>query len=69
MIGGALPASMAATWLAAAWDQNAVLRVASPVAAELEDVVLPWVREALNLPAECEGGLVTCATAASFWRR
>jgi glutamate/tyrosine decarboxylase-like PLP-dependent enzyme len=66
VIGGALPASMAATWLAAAWDQNAVLRVASPVAAELEDVVLPWVREALNLPAECEGGLVTCATAASF---
>jgi aromatic-L-amino-acid decarboxylase len=38
--GGALPASMAATWLAAAWDQNASLRVMSPVAATLEDVAL-----------------------------
>jgi glutamate/tyrosine decarboxylase-like PLP-dependent enzyme len=27
---------------------------------------LPWVRETLGLHAECEGGLVTCATAASF---
>ena len=31
--GGALPASVAATWLATAWDQNASLTVMSPVAA------------------------------------
>ena len=36
---------MAATWLAAAWDQNAALRVMSPVAAALEDVALEWVRD------------------------
>jgi hypothetical protein len=35
VIGGALPASLAASWLAAAWDQNAGLRIMSPVAAEL----------------------------------
>jgi len=64
--GGALPASMAASWLASAWDQNGCLRVMSPVAAELEDVVLQWSCEALNLPATCEGGLVTCATTANF---
>jgi glutamate/tyrosine decarboxylase-like PLP-dependent enzyme len=38
----------------------------SPVAAELEDVVLRWVCEALGLPQNCEGGVVTCATTANF---
>jgi glutamate/tyrosine decarboxylase-like PLP-dependent enzyme len=64
--GGALPASMAAGWLANTWDQNTALRVMSPVAAELEEVVLRWVCEALGLPRECDGGLVTCATTANF---
>ena len=66
VIGGVLPAALGANWLAGAWDQNASLRVMSPVAAELEDVVLRWVCEALHLPADCEGGLVTCATMANF---
>jgi glutamate/tyrosine decarboxylase-like PLP-dependent enzyme len=66
VIGGVLPAVMGANWLAGAWDQNACLRVMSPVAAELEDVVLGWIGELLDLPAGCEGGLVTCATTANF---
>jgi glutamate/tyrosine decarboxylase-like PLP-dependent enzyme len=66
VIGGTVPASVAANWLAGAWDQNAALRVMSPVAAELEEVVLRWVCEAFGLPADCEGGLVTCATTANF---
>src|SRR5262249_23949770 len=66
VIGGSVPAAMAANWLAAAWDQNAALRVMSPVAAELEDVVLGWICVALDLPRECGGGFVTCATAANF---
>jgi len=64
--GGALPASMGASWLASAWDQNASLRVMSPVGVELEDVVLGWICEALNLPASCDGGLVPGATTANF---
>jgi glutamate/tyrosine decarboxylase-like PLP-dependent enzyme len=64
--GGTLPASLAANWLAGAWDQNAALRVMSPVAAQLEEIVLRWICEALGLPANCEGGLVTCATMANF---
>ena len=64
--GGMLPAALAASWMAAAWNQNAGLRVMSPVAAELEDVVLQWICEALALPVDCEGGLVTCATMANF---
>jgi glutamate/tyrosine decarboxylase-like PLP-dependent enzyme len=66
VIGGTIPAALAASWLANTWDQNVALRVMSPVAAELEEVVLSWVCEALGLPADCEGGLVTCATAANF---
>jgi glutamate/tyrosine decarboxylase-like PLP-dependent enzyme len=66
VIGGAVPAAMAANWLVGAWDQNAAFRAMSPVAAEMEDVVLPWAAQALGIPAECEGGLVTCATTANF---
>src|SRR5580700_11021450 len=66
VIGGTVPAALAASWLAAAWDQNAALRVMSPVAAELEEITLRWVCEAFGLPADCQGGLVTCATMANF---
>src|SRR6266436_4291098 len=64
--GGMVPAAMAANWLAVAWNQNAALRVMSPIAAELEEIVLRWICEALVLPPECTGGLVTCATMANF---
>ncbi|GAC1634616.1 MAG: aminotransferase class V-fold PLP-dependent enzyme [Candidatus Acidiferrum sp.] len=66
VIGGVLPAALGANWLAGAWGQNACLRVMSPIAAELEEIVLGWICEALRLPADCAGGLVTCATAANF---
>jgi len=66
VIGGTLPASLAASWLASTWDQNAAFRLMSPVAAELEEVVLKWVCEVFGLPPDCGGGFVTCATAANF---
>ena len=44
VIGGALPSAVAASWLASVWDQNASLRVMSPVSAALEDAALRWVR-------------------------
>jgi glutamate/tyrosine decarboxylase-like PLP-dependent enzyme len=66
VIGGMVPAALGANWLAAAWNQNTALRVMSPIAAELEEVTIRWVCEALRLPAECTGGLVTCATMANF---
>jgi len=66
VIGGSLPASLAASWLATAWDQNAGLVAASPVAAALEDVCLGWLVDLLGLPAECAGAFVTGATMANF---
>ena len=64
--GGALPASVAAAVMVAAWDQNAALRVMSPAAAALEDVALGWVRGVLRLPDGCGGALVTGATMANL---
>jgi glutamate/tyrosine decarboxylase-like PLP-dependent enzyme len=66
VIGGSLPAAMAASWLVSAWDQNAGLWVASPVAAELEDTAVEWTRELLGLPEGTQGGVVTGATVANF---
>jgi glutamate/tyrosine decarboxylase-like PLP-dependent enzyme len=64
--GGALPAALAANWLAGAWDQNAGLSVSSPMGAALEEISVRWIREALALPATAGGGLVTGATMANF---
>ena len=64
--GGSLPATVAASFLAAAWDQNAVLEIASPVSAALERVCRSWIIDLLGLPAEAEVGYVTSATMANF---
>lgn len=66
VIGGSVPAALAANVLAAAWDQNAALRVMSPVAAALEDAALAWLRELLGFPPACAGSLVTGASMANF---
>jgi len=66
VIGGSLPVTVAANWLAAAWDQNAGLVVTAPANAALETVALRWLREIFRLPAQSAGGFVTCATAANF---
>ena len=64
--GGALPASLAASWLAATWDQNAFSEVSSPVGAALERVAMRWVLEALDLTPDAGVAFVTGATMANF---
>ncbi len=66
VVGGSLPAALAANWLAGAWDQNAGLVALSPIAAKLEMVAMRWLLDALHLPPECGVGFVTCATQANF---
>ncbi len=66
VVGGSLPATVAANWLAAAWDQNAGIVVLSPIAARLEEVAMRWLLAVLGLPSACGVGFVTCATQANF---
>src|SRR5262245_58510647 len=59
VVGGALPATVAATWLATAWDQCAGARALSPAAAAIEEIALEWVIDVLGLPEGSGGGFVT----------
>ncbi len=65
VVGSALPASVAADWLATAWDQNGFSVVLSPVAAALERVAADWLVELLGLPAGVSSGFVTGAQGAN----
>jgi glutamate/tyrosine decarboxylase-like PLP-dependent enzyme len=66
VIGGGLPASLAADWLAATWDQNAGLYLATPAASVIEEVVGDWLVDLLGLPEGTTVGLVTGATMGNF---
>ena len=59
VIGGALPAALAADWLTSAWDQNAGLYVGGPSASVVEEVTREWLVELFGLPADASIGFVT----------
>jgi glutamate/tyrosine decarboxylase-like PLP-dependent enzyme len=59
VIGGTLPAALAADWLVSAWDQNAGLYVCGPSAAVVEEVAGAWTAELLGLPDGVSFGFVT----------
>ncbi len=66
VIGGSLPAALAANWLAGAWDQCPGLFAASPIGTVLEEVSLSWLLNVLKLPPGSGGAFVTGATVANF---
>lgn len=66
VIGGALPVTVAANWLAGAWDQNSGLFTPTPATATLEQVALNWLLDVFKLPPRCGGAFVTGATMANF---
>ena len=66
VIGGSLPVTVAANWLAGAWDQNAGAFVASPVAAKVEEVAQRWLLEVFGFPATTIAGFVSGATMANL---
>jgi glutamate/tyrosine decarboxylase-like PLP-dependent enzyme len=66
VIGGTLPAVLAANWLAGAWDQNAAMQVMSPVCAKVEEIVQTWILDLLGLPPTSGAGFVTGTTMANF---
>src|SRR3712207_3409631 len=66
VIGGSLPAALAADWLTSAWDQNAGLYVAAPAASVAEEVCGAWLIELFGLPREVSYGFVTGCQMANF---
>ncbi|TFB52022.1 pyridoxal phosphate-dependent decarboxylase family protein [Cryobacterium tagatosivorans] len=66
VIGGTLPAAMAADWLVSAWDQNAAMRFATPATAALEETAAAWIIEILGLPQDADVGFTTGATMSNF---
>lgn len=72
VIGGALPAALAADWLTSTWDQNAGLVVGGPSAAVVEEIAGEWLKDLLGVPATasfsfvtgCQMAHVTCLAAA-----
>src|SRR5213075_2328048 len=59
VIGGSVPAALAADWLTSAWDQNAGLYVGGPSASVAEEVAGGWLKELLGIPAHASYAFVT----------
>ena len=66
VIGGSLPAAVAADWLTSTWDQNAGLYVAGPAASVVEEAVGAWLIDLFGLPPDAGYGLVTGCQMAHF---
>ena len=72
VIGGSLPAALAADWLTSAWDQNAGLYASGPAAALAEEISGKWLKEILGIPSHasfafttgCQMAHATCLAAA-----
>jgi glutamate/tyrosine decarboxylase-like PLP-dependent enzyme len=66
VIGGHVPASLAADWLTSTWDQNAALYAASPASSVVEEVAAGWLLEVFDLPRTASVGFTTGCAMANF---
>ena len=66
VMGGTLPAALAADWLVSAWDQNTGMRHATPATATAEEAAAGWLLDLLGLPTGVDVGFVTGAMMANF---
>ena len=66
VIGGTLPAALAADWLTSAWDQNSGMRFATPGTVGAEEAASAWILDLLGLPSSADVGFVTGGTMANF---
>jgi glutamate/tyrosine decarboxylase-like PLP-dependent enzyme len=66
VIGGAMPAGVAADWLVAAWDQNTAMSAPTPGVSALEAVTADWLLDLLDLPRSCSVAFVTGAQVANL---
>ena len=66
VVGGNLPAALAADWLVSAWDQNAGIYILSPLVSVIEEITGAWLRELAGLPPTMSFGFVTGGHMANF---
>lgn len=66
VVGGSLPAAVAADWLVSAWDQNAGIFALSPLASVVEQIAGSWLKELAGLPPSMTFGFVTGGHMANF---
>jgi len=66
VVGGSLPAAVAADWLTTIWDQNGAFYAHSPAAAAAEQVAGKWLVDLFGLGKETSVGFVTGGTMANF---
>jgi glutamate/tyrosine decarboxylase-like PLP-dependent enzyme len=66
VIGGSLPAALAANWLSGAWDQNSAYYDVTPGTALVEELGLRWLIEIFKFPKQTGGAIVTGATTANL---
>ena len=59
VIGGSVPAALAADWLTSAWDQHAGLVVCGPSAAVVEEIAGAWLKDILGIPSSASLSFVT----------
>jgi aromatic-L-amino-acid decarboxylase len=59
VIGGTLPAALAADWLTSVWDQNAAIHACGPAAAVIEEVAGGWLKDLFGLPHTASFAFVT----------
>ena len=72
VMGGVVPAALAADWLTSTWDQNAGISASGPAAALAEEISGAWLKDLLGIPAGasfafvtgCQMAHVTCLAAA-----
>jgi len=66
VMGGTLPAALAADWMVSTWDQNGGMRYATPATAAIEEAAGKWLLDLLGLPSGSDVGFTTGATAANM---
>lgn len=66
VIGGTLPAALAADWLVSAWDQNSGSSTMTTATVALERIAGRWMCELFGLPASASVGFVTGAQVSNF---
>jgi glutamate/tyrosine decarboxylase-like PLP-dependent enzyme len=66
VVGGTLPAALAADWLVSSWDQNAGSSTMTTAVVAMERVAGEWILDLLGLPASASVGFVTGAQVSNY---